>query len=1120
MALPLPAGARDRVTYDAGSWGESADTLKAPITGPRHTLRSAFLVPGSLRVFVDGVELPPERFQANPHLGTLRILADVAPGSLVIVRYQRLPVLIAPVYSLRATEVSSPDSTTVVATRAVKGSEKPDEGISPDLTFGGTKSVSFSTGSNRGSTLDQSLEATVEGRLTPTIKVRALLSDNNLPIQPEGNTEELEYFDKVFVEMEGPNARAAVGDIAIDNRLSTFSPVTRQLRGLSGALWNTRGRVGVTAAETKGEFRTAEFRGTTGLQGPYALLSPGRTTTEVIIAGTERVYVDGVRFERGPNRDYIIDYDAGAITFTPRRLITTDSEIAVDFEVTQARFDRTTLVGTAEQLTLGRGFLLNVLAAREADDESRPKNDPLSEDDIALLRAAGDDPAGAVTDGVTEADSARGTYVRVPADTTAGTPEFYRFDELNGNLIVLFVEVGAERGDYRRAGISPRGVAYFEFVGVGLGNYVAGRRLPVPESVALLTTRLTHASGILTVDGEWNVSEHDKNKFSSLDDDDNMGQAGQFRVGLKRRGVWTLGLEGAGSLLDERFRSFDRARPAYYYRDWNLEDVPLTGREVTGEVGVSAMRGTATGVRYTLGRLDRDTFDGLRHKAEAMLGSLADRGVAARALVTDTESPDNDRTRRAFGADVAYGLWRVVPALRVGTETYRSSYAAAADSGRAFVLAGARLTNRGGSRLTWRMDVERRETETVDAASEDWVDDRRDDTVSGGVAYRGAGSAQAELEVTHRRELDHATGATRTSDLARVKAGDAWEGIGLRADADYEVSQNDAVDLQRSVVFVGEGNGDYNEFGEAVGKGKGNFTLVFLPTTDATPVHTVGFNLRVHWKPSQRRGAQPGAGNWIVRNVSVEQLIGVREESTHEPAWEIYLLLPSALQRDDATVFGTSTFRQDWSFLDGYKNVALTLRYLREDREDNRFEGVRENTFLEEEVLRFSRSLSARLTTTVEGGHRLDRRAGEGIPGGTGSSYDIEEWSGMGGLGVVVVPGATLDVDLRATSRTDAESGAEQFLLQLQPRLVWRLADQINVFATYDQTRTSDRNETLVRPIVFARDGTAHRWSITANLRVSRMISIYGTYGGRNETVFSGREITEHEFRLETRAYF
>jgi len=120
----------------------------------------------------------------------------------------------------------------------------------------------------------------------------------------------------------------------------------------------------------------------------------------------------------------------------------------------------------------------------------------------------------------------------------------------------------------------------------------------------------------------------------------------------------------------------------------------------------------------------------------------------------------------------------------------------------------------------------------------------------------------------------------------------------------------------------------------------------------------------------------------------------------------------------------------------------------------------------------------------------------------------------------VLVPGATLDIDLRASRAHDDDSGAEQNALRLNPRLVWRVADQINVFGTYEFANVRDSGDALIKPILFAREGNSHRWSVTPNLRISRIISIFATYSGRNEVLFSGRRITEHEFRLETRAYF
>lgn len=1115
QAPPAPNAAR----YDLASWAQAADTLTSPPVATRITLHSAFLETGSVRVEVNGTELARDAYQVNHHLGTIRFIEEVPTGATVVVHYRRRPFFLSPVYSLRPIEVSPAGSADAEPVREVVLRE-PEPAVSPNLVFGGTKSVSFSTGTDRGSTLDQSLEATVEGKLTPTISVRALLSDNNLPVQPQGNTEELEYFDRVFVEVEGPRARAALGDISLDNRTSTFSPLVRQLRGFSGGAWSTRGRVTAAGAETKGEFRSIQFNGTTGLQGPYALLSQARTTSDVIIAGTERVLIDGARAERGPNRDYLIDYDAGTILFTPRRLITTDTEIAVDFEVTAIEYGRSTVLGAAEAVQLGKGIGLNILYGREADDESDPKSTALSEDDIDVLEAAGDNADAAIASGVTPTNPGQGNYVLIPADTLSGTPEHFVFAEALGDYQVSFVEVSTNTGDYIRAGISSLGTAYYEFVGTNLGSYVVGRSLPMPTSLDVATARISREKGTLTFDGEWNMSQYDQNLFSSLDDNNNVGQAGQLRVGIAREGDWRLGLSGLASLLDQRFQSFDRARPAYYYRDWNLEGVELVGRETTQEVSLNAARARIGSTRLTSSRLDREDYQGWKQEGVLASGQLDDRGLSARAFASDMDGVGNARTRRHLTAEGAYGVWKVVPGLTYGNENYLSAYTTAPDSGRAYELVGAHLTSRGQPRLQWRLDGERRDTQTIDPVTDEFADSRRDDTVSGSLGYRSTGATRAELQVIHRREDDLLNASESTTDLARLKAGSAWDAIGLRVDADYEVSQADVATLQRSVVFVGEGKGDYNAIGEAVGKGKGSYTLVFLPTPDTTPVHTVGFNLRVGWKPSQRPHTATGFGGWILRNVSLDQTLGVSEQSTYEPAWEVYVMLPSALQRDDTSVFGTTTFRQDWSLLDDYKNVSLTLRYLREDREDNRFEGVHESAFSSERSLRLSRSLSSRLTASVEGGNRVQTRGGQGIPGGTGSSYDVEEWFGTLGTGILLAPGATLDVDLRAASLTDAESLAEQRSLKLTPRLVWRLADQVNLFGTYEITQVNDVSETLVKPIVFARDGTAQRWSITPNIRISKVIGIFATYSGRNERVFTGQRVVEHEFRLETRAYF
>jgi hypothetical protein len=187
--------------YDWESWGAVSDTLRAGAAGGRLTLSSPFIVAGSERILVGGSQLSAGEYEINYQRGLVRITAPVPEGSVVIVSYTRFPFLLESVYSLREIEFAEGD--TEAPPRKTEplspGGSKPSFDSVKNLLFGGMKSVSFTVGSNRSASFDQTLRATVEGDLTPTIRVKALLSDNNLPIQPEGNTQELEYLDKVYV---------------------------------------------------------------------------------------------------------------------------------------------------------------------------------------------------------------------------------------------------------------------------------------------------------------------------------------------------------------------------------------------------------------------------------------------------------------------------------------------------------------------------------------------------------------------------------------------------------------------------------------------------------------------------------------------------------------------------------------------------------------------------------------------------------------------------------------------------------------------------------------------------------------------------------------------------------
>ncbi len=494
---------------------------------------------------------------------------------------------------------------------------------SGSLKYDGSFSRGIRFGNSQDVVLNSSFNMQMSGDLGNGLTIKAAISDENIPIQPEGNTQVLQEFDKVFIELSKNRTSVIAGDYELGKPDSYFINYFKKLKGLS--VQNTSVQDGWTLnnrasyAVSRGKFNRIFLNTSEGNQGPYRLNGIYDEQFIIVLSGTEKVYLDGRQLTRGENHDYIIDYQRAELTFTSNLLIRTESRIIVEFEYTDQNYLRSlyTLESRASKGIIELTFNLY----NEQDSKSATGNIELDSTDIRILTESGDDPLSAVRSGIFLHD-----------DITTDDLIAYRFQndsilvyDSEGRYGAIFSRSANNAGAYRisdNTGVNGR---VYEYVGPGNGSYDPVIRLIAPEKKQILSLKTNiqpRDSTSFVI--ETSMSNNDRNRFSVLGNEDNIGLAvmAQFSDARKagKQKLWELRAEGMLEVTDADFQALNPYRAVEFQRDWNIENLEDRSDEFLFSAGLKAEHSSTLTMSYGISGYSRGTtYKGIRHLGDFYL---------------------------------------------------------------------------------------------------------------------------------------------------------------------------------------------------------------------------------------------------------------------------------------------------------------------------------------------------------------------------------------------------------------------------------------------------------------------------------------------------------------------
>ena len=476
------------------------------------------------------------------------------------------------------------------------GREEPPQSVfqAGKIIQSGSISRGLTIGNNQDAVVNSGMDLQLSGKLSDDLNIVGSISDKNIPLQADGTTQKIRDLDRVYIKVYNDHTDVTAGDYRISDPTGYFMKLDKKVQG-AGVSHNynlggsNQAVSSINGAVSKGRYCVQSFSGEEGNQGPYKLTGCNNETHIIILSGSEKVYIDGERLERGKNNDYMINYNTAEITFTANRPITKDKRIKVEFEYSLNEYARFTAYTQNTVNTDNGKVWFNLFS--EHDSKSQTLAQELTKNQRELLYSIGDDLDEAVVPHVDTGSYKSDRILYAKEDTLVNGEQYtiyqYSTNRQEARYKLGFSHVGNNNGNYTPIKSAANGRVYKWVApvnGTPQGSYSPMQTLITPKKKQMLTFGATgNLSPTTSSFFEMALSNNDVNTFSPRDQANNRGYA--LRFSLDKDFTFTdtsrsrLNSSFSYRGVHKNFNPLQRFRAIEFERNWNLRSRNFAGYE-------------------------------------------------------------------------------------------------------------------------------------------------------------------------------------------------------------------------------------------------------------------------------------------------------------------------------------------------------------------------------------------------------------------------------------------------------------------------------------------------------------------------------------------------------------